>query len=405
MSSSTEEILVAKADAQHARSVLSAHDVGCARTRRPFDMLKELPPEILERILLQYCCGKSLSTLALALASDALYEATVYQTVPRLARYLLRQLGADVDECSSSSSTGGNFCVGCAGAAKWIRSIADGSDDDANGCIDEDKRTVNYLLSANPHPPSRVSDKTKMDHAGRVLADRLRRTRTYRRRKAMRRLSENLAVVDFVRQGMRESAVHGHWEWPAWVGQISLAVAVDATVLRKSAFVVIAVPMQHPSKMPRESLLYYQQHRTPTALFQCVPMNMVPRPPWGRLCGLDRSQEPLLTWMASQLEGLGDNHVAVPDVHGLDTLDVRLLTKRQARKRFELAPSFVQHQTSAWIFQDENEIGEDLAPPLDSSESNPLVCCWPGDVYEDLLFDDRGYIVRMITLMKMRHRR
>jgi hypothetical protein len=50
------------------------------RPQQRYELLKEVPPEILDRILVQFCEGKALSTLALTCATSHRYE-SLYQTI------------------------------------------------------------------------------------------------------------------------------------------------------------------------------------------------------------------------------------------------------------------------------------------------------------------------------------
>ena len=226
------------------------------------------------------------------------------------------------------------------------------------------------------------------------------------RRKVIRYYSENLAVVDFLRRSMMESQ-RGKWEWPVWVGQISVSVNVDATVARSMTHIVILAPFDFPCHMPGSSLLY--RHRTPTSLFRCEPMNMIPVPPWGRLRGLTTNDEVALKRIALRLEEAGESHVVVPTRNQEhDPLNIRILRKKDARLRImDATPRFGPHwsETLTWLVHDDST-GSNVDGNDDNNidETNPfeLVCCWENDSMDEI--QPREYIEYIILLMKTRDR-
>jgi hypothetical protein len=324
-----------------------------------FELFKELPPEIIDTIFSQFCDGKSLSTLFMAMISDRrYYRSMACQTIPSITHRLLVEIATFLDMNKKN-----DFCMLYKGASKWISMIASSKE---------------AMFEAGWDTPS-YEETTENENVtydnSKELAAKIRRLPKYRLLKGMRFLSENLAVIDFLRQSLSGSC-EDVYEWPVWVGQISVEVSSSGTRVKSTARVMLTGPIQAPSHMPGSSLL---GNRTPTALFRCEPMNLVPVPPWGKIKGLKDTDNRILKLISDQLEQAGDNHVAVPTLHQqYDPLDVRILTSVQARRR--LASASIRPKTSRYF-----------------ENSDCLVCCWHDDSIEDM--DERCYITYMITLM------
>ena len=351
-----------------------------------FELLQQLPPEVLDRILFVYCDGKALSTLAVAVSTSLLdfYSNIADKVIPTISKRLLLRI---IDEIESNSINGFKHV----GAIRWIRLIAADTDCDMNGSL-----TIDHSIIRANHDQSRTCNTTDRSET----ISELRSQKVKSRRKRIRYCSENFAVVDFLRRSMVESQ-HGKWEWPVWVGQISVSVHVDATVARSMTYIEILAPLDFPSHIPGSSLLY--RHRTPTSLFRCEPMNMIPVPPWGRLRGLTANDNVALNRIAVRLEEAGQSHVVVPTRNQEhDPLNIRILRKTDARLRIiDAAPRFGPNMTETltWLIHDEaGDIDVDRATP------NPfeLVCCWENDTLDEIL--PREYIEYIIMLMKTRDR-
>lgn len=411
-----------------------------------FELFRELPPEIVsEKILFQFCDEKSLSTLALACAAAgnnnkhdeyedgneklSCYERIVYGIVPIIARErLLEQaliIAGEKKESEkrrarsnskkkedSTKETNKTYD----GIVKWIRTIA---------AVDNSVYTVNTSKNEDEEEEE-DSENDKFDESkpltvpnGKVLAEQIRQTKQYRKLKAMRRLSENLAVAHFLRLCIEQSC-NGHWEYIVWVGQLSVVTNIaDAACLRKTVRTAITAPMplKGPtpschSIIPGASLMH--THRTPTGFFRLEPYNLLrPLPPWGRVKGLTASDQALLQDLASTLDNTsGGSTICVPcprynqRVHN-DPLDVRILTQRQAQSRIQStninngsisnninnnsqAPSRRSVSTE-WVVTD---------PP---HAQHPLVCCWHDDSVDDE-GSDGDFVAYVISLLKTQER-
>lgn len=354
------------------------------------ELLQLLPPEILDRILYVYCDGKALSTFAVALSTSRndVYRYITYHVVPAISKRLLLNI---IDKIESNKSDGFDY----AGAIRWIRLIAADNDNDF-GPNNYDRHD---LCSSNKSNND-ITSTTGRDTT--IARTQVQQTR----RKIMRHCSENLAVVDFLRRSMMESP-RGKWEWPVWVGQISVSVIVDATVARSMTQIVILAPFDFPSYIPGSSLFY--RHRTPTSLFYCEPMHMLPVPPWGRLRGLTSNDEVALKRIALRLEEAGESHVVVPTRNqGHDPLNIRILREKDARLRIRnTTPLFRSYlsETLTWLFRDNNMDmieGENISSNMEVENPFELVCFWENDTIDEIL--PREYIEYIIMLMKTRDR-
>jgi len=416
-----------------------------AATAAAFELFRELPPEIVsEKILSQFCDEKSLSTLALACvaaaaandddddddSSGSCYERIAYGIVPTIARERLLQQSLIIAgetkqvgraEKKKNNNTKGSSKKKYEGIVKWIRMIAavdnsvytinttseneeeeeqeeedtgDDEDDEGDQHVNIESLGQEFCETTKPLPVPN----------GKALAEQLRQTKQYRKLKAMRRLSENLAVAHFLRNSIEQSH-NGHWEYTVWVGQLSVVTNIaDAASLRKTVRTAITAPM--PLKgpppschniIPGASLMH--THRTPTAHFRLEPYNLLrPMPPWGRVKGLAASDQALLQDLAATLDGTsGGSTICVPcpryqRVHN-DPLDVRILTQRQAQARIVGGANNRSVRTE-WVVTD---------PP---HAQNPLVCCWHDDSIDDESADgdDRAFVVYVICLLKAQER-
>ena len=348
-----------------------------------FDLIRQLPPEILDRILFVYCDGKALSTLTVALSTalSDFYSNIAYNIIPTISKRLLMRIIVDIE---SNIVDGLNY----ADATRWIRLIAEDNNIDAptKTLFGKEQCRINSKLEDGE------------------TSSELRCEIVESRRKVIRYCSENLALADFLRISMMESQ-RGKWEWPVWVGQISVSVIVDATVARSMTHIVILAPFDFPCHMPGSSLLY--RHRTPTSLFRCEPMNMIPIPPWGRLLGLTATDKLALKRIALRLEEGGQSHVVVPTRNQEhDPLNIRILSKKDARLRIlGAAPRFgsTLSELSTWLLHDDHvgrgDIDDNNNDVMNTLE---LVCCWENDTIDEI--QPREYIEYIIILMKTRDR-
>jgi hypothetical protein len=357
------------------------------------ELLQVLPPEILDRILSVYCDGKALSTLAIALSTSLtdFYGHVACKLIPAISKRLLLKI---VDNIEAHKIDGFNY----AGAIRWIRLIAAEHDGDGSTITQFNINESHQICSKMKNDDTTIGSDTITDSRSQNVVNV--------RRKIMRYCSENFAVVDFLHRSMKESQC-GKWEWPVWVGQISVSVIVDATVARSMTHIVILAPLDFPCHIPGSSLLY--RHRTPTSLFRCEPMNMIPVPPWGRLRGLTTNDEVALKRIALRLEEAGESHVVVPTRNQEhDPLNIRILSQKDARLRIlDAAPRFGPHlsETLTWLIHDNGMSSNEGDDHNNNNElMNPfeLVCCWENDTLDEIL--PREYIEYIILLMKTRDR-
>ena len=324
-----------------------------------FNLLIALPPELLCKILSDFCDGKALSTAALALAPAANAAGTVisspaspencdgilslwpiaWHLIPSICQEKLRRIASVINRHVDKSDDDKNLRE----AEEWIKSIAD-------------------------VPVSNINSD--------AVEDRCKR---------MRLLSENLAVLDFLQRSLNvySDVAKGQFAWPIWVGQLTIDSFLTGTRMRNTARVVITAPLQGPCLIPGGSLL--RHHRTPTGTFRCEPYNFVAVPPWGRIHGLQAEDNRTLQPIAARLEESGE--VAVPTGYcNPEVLNLRIISRKQAR-----AQSFLRLSSSktSWMLE-----GKD--------EETPLFCCWHDDSMDPE--NDRDYIAYVIDLMKTRKR-
>lgn len=350
-------------------------------SQHSFQFLKCLPPEILRRILYRFCDGKALSTLSLALLSassssksEQFYRSIALLEVPRVCRNRLNDIASTIEEKTQgildSNASRAQIVGSAGGAVEWIRSIATALDD-----THDDNEASSTIVLASPPPLSR-----------------------------MKILSENAAVLDYLIVSLRDysNIEKGQFEWPVWCGQLTIDSFLTGSRMRNSGRVLISSPMQRPSYIPGCNLL---TNHSPAGLFRCEPYNIVPRPPWGKIHGLEREDNHVLRPVADRL--IGTDQVAVPTgYYGRnDMLDIRILAPLQARRLLSSRMrGILLHSSSlssSWMLEEEEEQqqhdGDD-----DDDIAAPLVCCWQGE--EGDLDHDRDYIDYIIDLLKVRER-
>ena len=288
-----------------------------------FHLLHEVPPEVLLLVLSKFCDGKSLSTLALALAvsSDPFCQETAWYTVPMVVQRKLLAIAALLEENGSPDDV-----ANTAGAASWIASIAS---------------TCATVVDVSVAKEERI-----------------------------RLLSENLAVLDFLQQSLSLYSVvdKGHFEWPVWCGRISFDSTVNETRMQNTAALVLTAPMQYPYFIPGAHSVF--QNHIPTAAFQCEPQNRKPIPPWGRVRALPGDAS-VLAPVVERLEQW--DQVASPTsvVRSADTLNVAILTQKQAKNRTidmiwrPRKSSWILEQNEGLIFCWHDDSGEGLISPRD----------------------------------------
>lgn len=394
-----------------------------------FELLGELPVElVVDKILNRFADEKSLSTLAFALSgccdagssdSSRSYEMVVYVAVPMIARERLRQQACMIAGGETAAMDENEDGAKYAGMGQWIRRMAEADD---SVYTPEDKQEKEECKQQLWSVPSTAAQRS-LAHEGMALAEQLRQTKLYRKLKAMRRLSENLALSYYLRQCIQQSR-NQNWEMTVWVGQLSVVTSnADAACLRKTVRTEISAPMplrgpppsSHYSIIPGASLVM-DTHRTPTGHFRLEPYNLLrPLPPWGRVRGLKLHDKELLQDLATTLDASDGsrNTICVPSPQHQqshrDPLNVRILTQRQAQSRLRgleserLPPSNAPSRTTEWIVTEVHHPSQD-----------PLVCCWHDDSVDgpdnneidDTVGEeeDRAFVIYVIALLKTQER-
>lgn len=304
-----------------------------------FSSFTKLPPDVLHKILFLFCDGKTLSVLAMALAASTsdFDRHIVWVELTAIAQDRLDQIAARLARCARHDS-GGDALRSVAG---WIRSVA------SVPCVDSTTNDVARI------------------------------------RKRMRHLSENLALLDFLQDSISEFSDEeaAQFEWPVWCGQLTVDSYTTGSRHRNTARVVITAPMKRPSWVPGSGLL---GNRLPSSVLRYEHHNMVPLPPWGVVRPLLAEDELALREVARRLDE--SNQIAVPSgYHNTEILDIRLITKNQARRR-SLGIGTIE---SSWMVNDKQT-------------SYPLIACWHDDL--DALSNDREYIDVIMDLLKARNR-
>jgi hypothetical protein len=300
-----------------------------------FQLLHQLPQELLDFLLSNFCDGKSLWTLgfALSVSSDTFCAQTTRLVIPSVVDKKLLEIAATLEEKGLPDDF-----VNTQGAVQWIEAIANLRDIDG---------------------------------------DAIR----------MRRLFENSAVLDFLRESLNtySDMDKGNLEWPIWCGKIRVDSSVGETRMLNTAAVVLTVPIQRPSFISAANLLP-DHARVPN--FRLEPHNMIPTPPWGKMRGLTETDENILSPIMDRLDE--SNEVAVPsNLCAYNVLDIRIVTQKQARRLLSTVPW--SPRKSAWI--------------VESEQQKSLVCCWQNDELNDAPVEvgrEREYIPHIVNLICVR---
>jgi hypothetical protein len=262
-----------------------------------FQLLHQLPQELLDFLLSNFCDGKSLWTLgfALSVSSDAFCEQSTRIVIPSVVDKKLLAIAATLEEKGLPGDV-----INTRGAVEWIEAIVSlrGGDDAA----------------------------TRMRH-----------------------MFENTAVLDFLRESLNiySDVNKGHLEWPIWCGKIMVDSSVNETRMRNTAAVVLTAPIQRPSFISAVSLL---PHHLRATNFRLEPYNIIPTPPWGKMRGLTEIDEIVLGPIIDRLEE--SNEVAVPrNLGAASFLDIRMMTQNQAQRLLSAVPW--SPRKSAWIVESE----------------------------------------------------
>lgn len=272
--------------------------------RTDFQLLHELPSEILLFVLSKFCDGKSLSTLALSLSMsfvDVFCQETAWYTIPTVVQRKLLAIAALMEENGLQDDV-----ANTAGAASWIASIASSSATVLDDFVAKEER--------------------------------------------IKILSENLLVLDFLQQSLALylDVDKGHFEWPVWCGRISIESSVDETRMQHTAAVVLTAPMQYPSFIPGAGRIF--QSRIPTAAFRCEPQNRKPIPPWGRVLPLG-SDAQVLAPVMERLEQWDQVATSIDSRSSADALNIVILTQKQAKNR--LSDMSWKPRKSSWILEND----------------------------------------------------
>ena len=355
--------------------VMDGHVDQRERTGNIFSLLVYLPLELIERIFLKYLNGKALSTLAITLHSSSLSDYKndeqvvaqcvddrqqlnrVLKLIHEVAKKRLLETAAFIESISimcmePNVDNDEQIDALTVHAVNWIRSIVDFS----------------YINETGPLARMRV-------------------------------LSENLALIDFLEHSVKvySDEQRGLFEWPVWVGQITVDSYVTGSRMRNTARVVVTTPMQSPGFLPGCNLI---QKRTPSGIFRCEPYNMIPIPPWGRLRALSREDAQVLRPVAERLERL--SQVAVPiGYHSDEILDIRIASAARAR---QLLQSMSWNPRGSWILKD--TLDRNCSDNIDGDQTlswyTGLVCVWQEDTME--MRSDRHYLTYVVDLLKAMER-
>ena len=204
-----------------------------------FQLFATLPPEITHRILQDWTSGKNLSTFALTVAaSRQSHHERVYATVVMCGLERIKRLADYIESKSSveANSDNGKVDALVEQAVCWIRSVivAPKESDDSSSSSSSSSRA-----------------------------------------KTMRHFSKCMALLDFLEESISQYSRPnvGQFEWPVWIGQVSVEGSRGGTRLRNTARVVLTAPMQRPSFIPGSSLL---KNQTPSTAFRSELYNMIP---------------------------------------------------------------------------------------------------------------------------------
>jgi hypothetical protein len=263
-----------------------------------FQLLHQLPQELLGHLLSNFCDGKSLWTLkyALSVSSHPFCEQTTRLVIPLVVDKKLLEIAATMQERGLPDDV-----VNTQDAVEWIKAIANSK---------------------------AIDDETRTQH-----------------------LFENTAVLDFLQESLNvySGADKGHLEWPIWCGKIVVNSSVNEMSTRNTAAVVLTAPIQRPSFISGFNLL--PEHGQPPS-FRLEPVPMIPKPPWGKMRGLTETDESALVPIMDRLEEL--NEVAVPrDFGASEVLNIRILSPTQAQGMLSAVPW--SPRKSAWIIESEEQ--------------------------------------------------
>lgn len=284
---------------------------------RPGDsLLLQLPREILLQTL-EFCSGKSLSTLLLATCGSSDHCPEMWNQVKDIVYEGLEDMACRIQAHSASQPS-------LTAAIEWIRSIA--------GISQHDWKT-------EMGPRARL--KTVKGRIG--------------------SLSENLSVLDYLHESFERFSdeAAGHFEWPIWCGRITIDSFSSGVKIRSSARIIITSPMQHPSFSPVSAC--FMRTYVHCSAFQCEPYNMIPVPPWGQIRGLQEQDSATLRSVRNHLDE--SNQVAIPTRCYCNFLDIRIVTKKLAQQSWQQ----IQRLETSWLVQ------KDV-------QNNPLLCCWFDDL-------------------------
>jgi len=316
-----------------------------------------IPGEIFQRIVLEFCDGKSVSTLMLVMLgsksntpqSDAIHAGEHTSSLADIAKRLIPLLSKEklwgialmIEHLDQEY---------LAGATRWIRSIANFGQVDSGG----------------------------------------ESFKQWSMRKQIRAFSENMAVYDFLVISLSEysNVALGQLEWPVLC--FRLLVQEESSLGRSAnndVNVVITTPMQRPCHIPGSSSI--MTSRSPLRKFRCEPYNIVPVPPWGIVRPMEGQDQAKIARIAKSLES--SNQVAVPVSYYMsytDILDVRILSLKQAR---DLQSGLRWRPQTSWI------LTENGSETVDAGNGS-LMCCWHDDDL-DLFEDDREYVGYILNIL------
>ncbi|GAX22473.1 hypothetical protein FisN_14Hu088 [Fistulifera solaris] len=256
----------------------------------------KLPHDVLESIL-EFCDGKSLSTLLLAACGCPDLFVPVEREIREILTRRLTGMARRIQAHETNQPHLG-------GATAWIRSIAQISaeeeeEDSSSSSIQNITRQIRYI-------------------------------------------SENLAVSDFLHESLTHYSQEGQFEWPMWCGQLTIESFHEGSRRRHNARIILTAPMQRPSLLPSGASLL--KHHVPCSNFRCEPYNLIPVPPWGHVRGLTEDDTAILRPVIRHLEET--HQVAVPSGYqSFDSLDVRIVSKRRAPSSWRLPTSWIIERT------------------------------------------------------------
>lgn len=367
-------------------------------------LLASLPPELCRRILTEYTTGKDLSTLAMAMLLDNTntHHQRIALEVIEIGQQRVHQV-ADFVETKSMQ-------------AKQEKKYLDNGDKDNKDDSDDDEidpmiaKAVCWIRGIVNDPRPNLAEYQQQQQKQQEQPD------ISVLRNVMRRHSEEMAFLDFLEHSiLHYSDPHrGHFCWPVWMGQVCVeGTSPEGTRLRSTARVVLTTPLQgRPSFIPGSGLLKNQR---PASVFRCELYNMIPLPPWGCLLPFSKEDKRVLQPVAQRLHSNG--HTAVPAgfYHTTDILDVRIITKGQARR---LLSSRSWRPRTDWIVRSRNlnnytggDGGDDdddegntevVDDDADDDDSMGLLCCWQDDSAE--LANDREYLAYILDMWRVRQR-